>query len=115
MWRDEAYLLDMLIAARTAREFLGDRDLEAFCEDELRQSAIARQLEIIGAAASKVSARFVAEHSQIPWAAITGMRHRLVHDYRHVDVARVWHAAAIRVPELIEVLEPLIPPDEDAA
>lgn len=115
MWRDEAYLLDMLIAARKAEEFLGAEALTRFADDELRQSAVVRQLEIVGEAASKISSEFVAEHPEIPWAEITGMRHRLIHDYRHVDVERVWYTVTERVPELIVLLEPLIPPEEDSA
>lgn len=115
MWRDEAYLLDMLIGASKAREFLGGETLERFADDELRQSAVVRQLEIVGEAASKISDEFVAEHLEIAWAEITGMRHRLIHDYRHVDVERVWYTTTERVPELIALLEPLIPPEEDLA
>ena len=39
------------------------------------------------------------------------MRHRIVHDYRRVQMLRVWRVAKNSVPDLINALEPLIPPD----
>lgn len=113
MWRDEAYLLDMLLAARRATKFLGECDLACFERDELRQSAILHQLQIIGEAASKISREYRADHEVIDWNEIVGMRCVLVHDYRHIDLRRIWHAAAMSAPLLCEQLEPLIPAEED--
>ncbi len=115
MWRDEAYLLDMLIAARHALKFLDEASLEDFASDALRQSAVIRQLEIIGEAASKVSDEFRSLHPALPWTEIVGMRNRLIHEYRSVDVERVWHTVAQHIPELITHLGPLIPAEEELA
>jgi uncharacterized protein with HEPN domain len=38
------------------------------------------------------------------------MRHRLIHDYNQVDLDLVWTVAGDRLPELVAVLEPLVPP-----
>jgi uncharacterized protein with HEPN domain len=54
MWRDDALLLDILIAAGDARDFVRDLDWQAFAASKLHQSAVARALEIVGEAASKV-------------------------------------------------------------
>lgn len=40
MWRDEALLLDMLLAASDAREFTAGLDLEAFKRSKLHQNAV---------------------------------------------------------------------------
>ncbi len=42
MWRDEAYLLDMLIAAREAQEFCAGLSWEQFRASSLHQHAIAK-------------------------------------------------------------------------
>jgi len=55
MWRDAALLLDMLIAAREACEFSKGLTWEAFRQSSLHQHAIAKALENIGEAASRVS------------------------------------------------------------
>ncbi len=54
MWRDEAYLLDMLIAAKEAREFCEGLSWEQFRGSSLHQYAIAKALENVGEAARKI-------------------------------------------------------------
>jgi uncharacterized protein with HEPN domain len=36
------------------------------------------------------------------------MRHRIVHDYTHVDFETVWETVAIDLPTLISQLEPIV-------
>ncbi len=112
MWRDDAYLLDMLLAARKAQSFMAGVTWGQFREDELLQNAIMHVLQIIGEAASRVSPDLKRSHPEIPWQAIVGMRHRLVHDYLRVDLDRVWEAVSKDVPMLIPLIQPLVPPDE---
>ena len=66
MWRDPALLLDMLIAAREAREFGTGLSWERFQQSSLHQHAIAKALENIGEAARKVSEETRAAHPEIP-------------------------------------------------
>lgn len=49
-------------------------------------------------------------HPQIPWKNIVGMRHRVVHDYLHVDYELVWEVATLDVQSLIVELEKIAPP-----
>lgn len=112
MWRDEALFLDMLLAAQDAQDFLGGMNWDDFSKSALHQSAVIRCLEVIGEAATKVSAEARAAHPEIPWREIAGMRHRLIHAYREVDLEIVWSAARNRLPELIVALRPLIPPPQ---
>jgi len=111
MWRDEAFLLDMLLAARELRQFTGGVSFENFNNDRLLQHAVIRLIEIIGEAARNVSADFKAGHPEIPWAAIVGMRHRLVHEYFRVASDKVWEVVQKDLPELVGLIEPLVPPD----
>lgn len=62
------------------------------------QDAVVRQLEILGEAAGRVSRDLASGHPEIPWAEITGMRHRLIHDYFEVDPDLVWTTATEHVP-----------------
>lgn len=41
------------------------------------------------------------------------MRHRLVHDYKRIDLDVIWDTIQKHVPELITRLEPLIPPEKN--
>jgi len=112
MRRDDAYLLDILIAARQARTFLEGVTWEEFVQSDLHQSAVLRPLEIIGEAARRVSPEAQQAHPEIPWAQMIGMRNRLIHEYFQVDLRRVWETVQSDLPDLITRIEPLVPPDQ---
>jgi uncharacterized protein with HEPN domain len=112
MWRDSALLLDMLIASKEAREFSKGLTWEEFQRSSLHQHAIAKALENIGEAARKVSDETKAAHPEIPRPQIIGLRHRIAHDYLHLDLVKVWDIVQHDVPALIEMIEPLVPPEE---
>jgi len=113
MWRDDAYLLDMLLAAKDAREFATGLTWETFANGKLHQHAIVRALEILGEAASKVSPEYrqpAPQHPEIPWREMIGMRNRLIHDYNSLRLDIVWHVVERELPTLINTIAPLVPP-----
>ncbi|HOP78359.1 MAG TPA: DUF86 domain-containing protein [Thermogutta sp.] len=112
MWRDDAYLLDMLIAAREAQAFSKGLSWEQFRGSSLHQHAIAKALENVGEAARKISEETRAAHPEIPWSRIVGLRHRIAHDYFHLDLVRIWEIVTSELPPLIATLELLVPPEE---
>ncbi|MCI0519830.1 MAG: DUF86 domain-containing protein [Chloroflexi bacterium] len=63
--RDHAYLWDMREAARWIRAFLTGIVFTQYEADKKLQSAVERQLEIIGEAARRVSPDFQQEHPEI--------------------------------------------------
>ena len=65
--RDQAYLLDILIASRRALDFVKGLSYEDFLDSELHQSAIIRPLEIIGEAARMISDELKSQHPEVPW------------------------------------------------
>jgi uncharacterized protein with HEPN domain len=95
--RDAALLLDMLLAARDAREFVEGLDEAAFLASRLHQNATIRSLEVLGEAAGKVSSATRVAHPEIPWRDITGMRHRLIHGYGDVRLDVVWMVVNERI------------------
>lgn len=109
---DETYLLDMLLAARDAEEFASELTFAKFEHDRLRQHAIIKAIEIIGEAASRVSAETRDLNPDIPWREIVGMRNWLVHAYFEVDVELLWETVQRDIPKLIALLEPSAPPEE---
>ena len=51
---------------------------------------------------------FRAGHPEVRWAAIVGMRHRVVHDYLHVDLDLVWNVVGRDVQPLVECLDRIV-------
>lgn len=112
MWRDAAWVLDMLQAARKILEYARGLSGPQFRESSLHQDAILRQLTILGEAAKRVSTEFRAQHPGIPWRKIAGFRDVVVHDYLFVNIEEVWRIVREDVPGLIELLKPIVPPEE---
>lgn len=109
--RDPAYMLDMLLAAREAIDYLGRRDRGDLQNDRLVLSAIAHQLIVLGEAARRVSSSAKRAHPQVPWGSAVGMRNILVHEYGQVDVGEIVRTVRHDLPALIDSLESLLPPE----
>jgi uncharacterized protein with HEPN domain len=77
--------------------------------DENLQLALSHLVQTLGESARRVSPEFQQSHPQIPWASIIGMRHKVVHDYLHVDFDIVWGVATQDIPNLIIDLRILVP------
>ena len=105
MSHDDAYLLDMLLSARLIAEYADGLSEEQLRASQLHQDAIIRRLEIIGEAARQVSQTTRGAHPAIEWAKITGMRNRLAHDYRSIDMDVVWIVVVREIPTLIAYLQ----------
>jgi uncharacterized protein with HEPN domain len=88
---DRVRLLHMRDAAREAIDFAATRvrgDLET---DRQLLLSIVKDVEIVGEAASRVSADLRSRHPELPWKGIVAMRNRLVHAYFDVDHYIVWN------------------------
>ncbi len=110
---DNAYLLDILIAARKALKFVEGIDRDEFEDNEIIQNAVMRPLEIIGEASAKISSKFRRTHTEIPWKDMVGMRNRLMHEYFRVDYGIVWDTIQKDLPKLIDLIAPLVPKEDE--
>lgn len=114
MRRDDARLLDMLVAARKLQQFTSNMGRTDFEASPLVQSAVIREIQVIGEAARLVSEPTRVAHPHIPWAMIVGMRHRSVHEYFDIDLGVLWDTIQNDIPTLIEQLADIVPPENDA-
>jgi uncharacterized protein with HEPN domain len=105
MSKDDAHVLDMLRAARLARQFGEDCTEQQFLDDVKTQSAVLHQLTLLGEAVRRVSQEFRDRHADVPWHDIAGLRNRIVHDYDDIDLDRVWEVIVSDLPHLIPALE----------
>jgi uncharacterized protein with HEPN domain len=63
--------------------------------------ALVKSIEIVGEAASRISAATCEDLSELPWPDIIGMRNRLIHAYYDIDRDRVWDTVEQDLPPLI--------------
>ena len=111
MRHETAYLYDILIASKSVITFIDGLSEEEFHASGLHQSAVVRQLEIIGEATKKISKVFREAHPEIPWKNMAAMRDILIHAYNTVNIRMVWKVTKEDLPTLIDLVEKLVSPD----
>ena len=110
---DTVYLGHMFDTARRAVDKLQGRTRAHFDGDEDLRIVLAHWVQIIGEAGARVSSETQSANPQIPWRRIVGMRHRIVHDYMNVDEDILWEVVNRSLPDLIELLAPLVTPEDE--
>jgi len=106
--RDAGYLWDMLDTARETRELMQGFTLEMLLADARTRRALERTLEVLGEAASRVSASMRDAHADIPWAKIIGQRNVIAHGYAVLDYGRLFQTVTNDLPHLIASLERIV-------
>lgn len=81
---------------------------EDLLDDETNSRAIVRSLEIIGEASKKVPDEVRADHPNVNWREMAGMRDVLIHNYFGVDYDIVWDVLQNDIPELHDELMVII-------
>jgi uncharacterized protein with HEPN domain len=98
--QERKYLVDILFACRKILNFLGNESFEEFKSDLKTQSAVERQLGIIGEVLAQLrkSKSNLDFHSQ---SKIIGLRNRLIHAYDGIDLTIIWAIVKNHIPNLI--------------
>lgn len=111
---DQARLLDMFVAARKLQRFLSGVSQEQFLNDEEKQFAVLRAIEIIGEAANHVSDETKELIDRVPWDEIHGIRNRIAHAYFAIDLETVWDTVESDLDVLMDILAQYIEPPDDS-
>ena len=112
---DMVYVGHMLDTARLAVGKVAGKSRADFDADDNLRLALAHLVQTLGEAARRVSPPFQQSHPQVPWTKIIGMRHKVVHDYLHVDYDIVWDVVTVNLPQLVAQLEAIVPPETGEA
>jgi len=96
----EKYLYDILFAIESIEQFVGDvKKFEIYLNDYKTQSAVERQLGIIGEAITKVK-KTTTEINISHAKDIVNLRNRLIHAYDNIDDSIIWAIIINHLPEL---------------
>ena len=102
---DLARLQHMLDAAREAISFAEGKTVEDMIQDRMLLLSLVKEIEIVGEAASRMSAEARAAITGVPWPVIIAMRNRLTHGYFDWDAERIWTTVKSDLPNLARLLE----------
>jgi uncharacterized protein with HEPN domain len=100
MKSDKVYLSHIKDAIKDIETFTARINKKEFRESKLIQSAVIRQIEIIGEATKNLSNAIKSKYGDIPWKDIAGMRDMLIHEYFGVDLEAVWRTVTEDIPKL---------------
>lgn len=76
-------------------------DFDSFESNREKVLAVTQALTIIGEATKNLPPEVRRRHPDIPWKRMAGMRDRLIHGYRRVDLSIVWETATRLIPTLM--------------
>ena len=94
----------MLDAAEEAVAYANERSRADLRPRDIATHGLVRLVEIVGEAATRVSAATRAELPDVAWHEIVGMRNRVVHGYNDVNLTVVWSTVTRDMPPLIAAL-----------
>jgi uncharacterized protein with HEPN domain len=106
---DEAYLWDMLDAAKAVQDFIANKSVNDYLHNRMMRGAVERHVEIIGEAANRVSREYRLLHPEISWDKIIAQRHVLAHEYGEIKHELLWKVAREFLPYLIDSLSAILP------
>jgi uncharacterized protein with HEPN domain len=104
---DALRIADVLRSAERVNEVLRG-GYEAFSTSWLIQSAVVRELEIIGEAAGAISGALRKRHPEVEWNLMRGFSSLAKHEYWHVDPQKLWKAVQ-EMPSLRERFAKIVP------
>lgn len=101
----DAYLHDMLEAARLIHRYMAGVSFDEFWHNSEKRDAVALRISVLGESAHKIDKATEFALPRIPFKSIRGMRNRIAHDYGAVDFRIVWAVTQTEIQPLILELE----------
>lgn len=86
-------IAQMLHTTGQARIYVEGMSKEDFLADPKTQDAVIMKILVIGELATRMldkHADFAAQHPQIPWQFMKGIRNRMAHGYFELDLDVIW-------------------------
>ena len=81
---------------------------ELLLSDEFSQWAVTTPLYNIGEQVYMLSPEFKKANPDIPWSVVSGLRHRLVHDYEGINWSIIVEVVSDEMDDFVKMIEKLI-------
>lgn len=109
-YSDTQRLEKICITTRKLLDYLTQEKItsEIVLEQEPVRWAITTPLYNIGEQAYHLSDTFTTAHPDIPWAKISGLRHRLVHDYENTNWSLICTVIFEILPDFLKSAEAIL-------
>ena len=105
---DEVRIKHILDSIKLIQSFTKGFDEHSFLKSQLIQSAVERQLEIIGEAASKLSDETKEKYNHIEWFKIKAFRNVIAHEYFGISKIQVWGVVCMDLPKLKKQIQKIL-------
>ena len=99
---------EILEAVEKIETFTSGQNFEQFSNDAKTIDAVLMNLILIGEVTARLSEEFKDSHSKIDWFRIRGLRNRVVHDYKGVNLEIIWNTINTEMKELKDYLIKII-------
>lgn len=97
---DLVFIKHILESIEAIGEFSKGLNREGLVSSRLKQSAIIREIEIVGEAVKNMSVGLKNKNKDVEWKAIVGTRDKMIHHYFGVDLDIVFSIAKKEIPTL---------------
>jgi len=94
------FLRHILESIKNIESFSQGLSKNEFAKDRLKQSAIIREIEIIGEAVKNLPIEFTVKYPYVEWSKIAGTRDKIIHHYFGVDLDVIWDIIKYDLPDL---------------
>ena len=101
--RDREHLGDLVAHAQAAIGYARAHG-RGWWKNAETLDAVLMRISQVGEAASRTSPEALAEVSGVTWRDVKGMRSRIVHDYRAIDVLIIRGVVARQLPRLVSAV-----------
>jgi uncharacterized protein with HEPN domain len=81
---------------------------DEFYRADVLKRAVVRELEVIGEAANGISDKLKLSYPEVPWRQMIATRHRIIHEYFHVNYVTVWGIIQNDLPTLNKQVEKIL-------
>ena len=105
---DWVFLKHILESINAIEDFSKGMNKPELISNRFKQSAIVREIEIIGEAVKNISEKTKNKYSAIEWKNISGTRDKMIHHYFGVDLNIIWEIISKDIPVLKMQIEKLI-------